>query len=125
MAKQATVQQATPDSGRTFKSATGSDSNVRFVRPSKLNEDGFTGVVVEGLYQGSVPNKFDEKKSDYKILADDGTLTIVNGGGNLGWQMKEIEAGNAVRITYNGMKTIAKGKMAGKDSHDFKVEIEA
>lgn len=119
----------TANSGRTFKTVNGKtvgagkEGNVSFVRFNKLEADGTTGVVAEGIYEGTVPNNFDEGKVDYKVRAENGDLTILNTVGSLKTQMEKIEPGAYVRISYLGKAAMKGGKFAGKLSHRVIVEI--
>ena len=108
---------------RNFKPVDAGSSlgSITFIRPSQLAEENRTGVVVEGTYVESIPNQFDDKKSDYKFTDEKGSMIIINGAGNLGFKMKNINAGDYVQISYNGKKEIAKGKMKGTMAHNFEV----
>ena len=116
---------------RTFKSVNGKDltaklegqGNLRFIRPKELADAGTTGVVAEGIYEGSQPNSFDTTKSDYKIRLDNGDLVIINSSGSLAAQMAKVAVGAFVQVTYLGMKVLTQGKMKGKNSHSFVVGI--
>lgn len=117
---------------RTFKTVNGktvpdkseqTKGNLTFVRPSKLAAEGITGVVAQGIYEGAIPNQFDEGKNDFKVRADNGDLVILNSTGSLASQMARVEAGSYVRISYLGKKAMTKGKMAGKEAHSFIVEV--
>ncbi len=99
------------------------DSTVTFIRPSKLQADGITGVIVEGTYVESIPNQYDEGKLDYKFEKEDGSIVIVNGGGNLGFKMSKIMIGDYVQLSYEGMKEIKNGKMKGRKSHTFSILV--
>ena len=104
---------------RNFKSPIEREtSNIKFIRPSKLEEP---GVIVEATYVESLPNAFDENKSDYKFTDEKGNIIILNGAGNLGYQMGFINAGDFVQIKYQGKKEISKGKLAGRMAHSFEV----
>jgi hypothetical protein len=117
------------NSERTFKTLNGKTvgegqkGNLRFVRPSKLAEAGTTGVVAQGIYEGAIPNQFDEGKNDFKVREDNGDLAILNSTGSLASQMARVEVGSYVRISYLGKQTMSKGKMAGKQAHSFIVEV--
>lgn len=113
---------------RTFKSVNGksldgSADSIRFIRAKELSEAGTTGVVVQGIYEGTLPNKFDENKPDYKIRQDDGVLAILNSTGSLAKQMAKVAEGSYVQVQYLGMQPIKSGKMAGKLSHSFIVGV--
>ena len=107
---------------RNFKSPIERETtNIKFLRPAKLAEENVEGVIVEGTYVEALPNAFDSAKSDYKFTDDKGNTIILNGAGNLGYQMGFINAGDFVQISYNGKKRIEKGKMEGRMAHNFAV----
>jgi hypothetical protein len=113
-------------SDKKFKAVLDTDGkggNIKYIRPSLLAAEGITGVVAEGIYEGTVPNNFDKNKNDYRILAADGSLTILNSTGSLANQLARVSTGSFVRVTYNGMEKIKKGNMAGKKAHAFLVEV--
>lgn len=94
---------------------------LNIVRPSELAKSEFTGLVVEGIYEGSVANKFDETKLDYKVRSENGDLTIINETGSLRRQMNEVSIGTLIQIEYQGKVKITKGALAGKSAHRFTV----
>jgi hypothetical protein len=108
---------------RKMKSATGMEgAGVTFIRPSKLTGPQ-AGLIEEAVYTGSTPNNFDEDKSDYAFEKEDGSKVVLNGAGNLGYQMSKVQVGTICTINYNGKQKITKGKLAGKESHNFEVLI--
>lgn len=122
MSKKANASETTATSGRTFKPVTGmGDSGIEFIRPAKLAEAGRIGLLLEGAYVGSTPNTYNKDKSDYKFELADGTAKVINGAGNLPFQMKNVAVGTLVQVSYLGKKKISKGPMAGKESHNFLV----
>lgn len=115
-------------SEKSFKPVSGPASEntanlgkLNIVRPSELAKSGFTGLVVEGVYEGSVTNKFNPEKLDYKIRSENGDLTIINETGSLRKQMDKVSTGTLVQINYSGKKKINSGKLAGKSVHAFEV----
>ena len=115
---------STTTASKTFKRPDGMEgANIEFVRPSKLAEAGRTGLIVEGLYVGSVPNSFDEQKNDYKFETESGKMIVINGAGNLPYQMEKIAVNTLVQVSYLGKSKIKKGKMAGKEAHNFDVLV--
>ena len=102
-----------------------SENGITFLRPSKLAEEGKTGVIIEGKFLESMPNPFDNEKLDFKFINNENKTVILNGGGNLSYQMDSIEPGSMVQVSYNGKKPINKGKFKGRDAHDFLVLEEA
>ena len=95
--------------------------NIEFIRPSKLEKP---GVLIEATFVESLPNAFDNNKLDYKFSGDKGKTIILNGAGNLGYQMERINAGDFVQISYEGKKKIESGKMEGRMAHNFKVLVD-
>ena len=95
--------------------------NIEFIRPSKLEKP---GVLLEATFVEALPNAFDNGKLDYKFSADKGKTIILNGAGNLGYQMERVNAGDFVQISYEGKSKIEKGKMEGRMAHSFKVRID-
>jgi hypothetical protein len=110
---------------RNFKSPLQKEArSITFISPASLAKDEKSGVILEGTYVESSPNTFNEKKLDFKFSDDKGNMTVINAGGNLGWAMEAINVGDFVQVSYNGKKEIAKGKMAGRMAHDFKVLVD-
>ena len=95
--------------------------NIEFIRPSKLEKP---GVIVEATFVESLLNAFDNNKLDYKFSGEKGKTIILNGAGNLGFQMDRINAGDFVQISYEGKKKIESGKMEGRLAHNFKVLVD-
>jgi hypothetical protein len=98
-----------------------SENGITFLRPSKLAEEKVNGVIIEGRFLESMPNPFDNEKLDFKFVSSDNKTIILNGGGNLNYQMNGIEPGAMVQVSYNGKKPMNKGKFKGRDAHDFVV----
>jgi hypothetical protein len=108
--------------GRTMKSVSGMEgAGIEFIRPSKLT--GPATLINEGLYIGSSKNNFDEAKLDYKFEDETGKVVVLNGAGNLGYQMGKVPVNSIVTINYKGKQKITKGKLAGKESHNFDVLV--
>ena len=107
---------------RNFKpvDAGASLGSITFIRPSRLAEEEKTGVILEGTFVESIPNQFDNEKLDYKFTDEKGGMIVINGAGNLGFKMKNVNAGDYVQISYNGKKEISKGKMKGIKAHNLK-----
>ena len=93
------------------------ESAITFVRASKLDQ----GVVLEGTFLESIPNQLNSDRSDYKFELEDGSISVVNGAGNLGYKMKFIDIGDYVQLMYNGKQVISKGDYKGKEAHNFEV----
>lgn len=89
---------------------------LEIIRPSKLAEEGRTGVVAEGVLEKTEPNKFNPSKNDYFIRGNDNKLYILNETDSIKRQLGQPGAvGMFVRVEYNGKKT-TKNK---KTYHDF------
>ena len=94
------------------------NSGIRFINPKKLNDDGITGVVAKGIFDGRRPNSITGKE-DFAVREADGTLAVINNNGNLSTQMERVEVGMDIAVLYNGMVAIKTGKYKGKNSHNF------
>ncbi len=75
------------------------------------------GTELIGKYEGSVANKYNEGKLDFKIRQDDGTLVIFAETSALRKAFTQVEAGTLVQVVFNG-KIGIKG---GKTYNDFVV----
>ena len=126
-----------------FKNKAGNseEGSLVFVKPADLARAEFTGVVAEGEFAEALPNRFDEDKHDFKIIADtslkfsgvdkDGTkytkevnpgdTLVVNGAGNLNFLMRKVSPGELCQIVYEGKREIARGQRKGTLAHTFEV----
>tara|TARA_R110002020_G_scaffold341875_5_gene556440 strand:+ start:84 stop:488 length:405 start_codon:yes stop_codon:yes gene_type:complete len=95
-----------------FESAT-----IRYVKPSELNN----GDILVGVFKETKTSEF----GPTYLLETDGETIGLNGCGSLNWQIDNISptAGDVLKVTYGGMKTIEKGAMRGKDCHEFNVKV--
>lgn len=120
------------------------DGELIFIRPSDLGRAGFEGVLVEGVLEEVLVNRYDETKSDFRILVDAPTIikgqtkegekyerevkagdtAVINGAGNLGYLMSEVTTGSLCQISYKGMALIEKGPRKGTKAHNFEVLYE-
>ena len=108
---------------KVAKQVEGQNGEIKIVRASKFEELGIKSgtVVAQGLYEKKEKNKFDDKKFDYFLRGNDGTLYILNETYDLRQQMDELNdaEGANVRITYSGtVKT-----KAGKEMHTWEVAV--
>lgn len=108
-------------SEKTFKPAV-EGKQLTFIKPSKLAEENVRGTIIEGVYLAAVPNDM-TGKDDYKFELESGDLVILNGAGNLGYQMKNVTVGSLTRIDYLGKSVIKSGPREGKEAHGFKVMV--
>lgn len=109
---------------RKFASVKPDDGDLTFIRASNLLKDGVTGEVLQGTFLESIPNRIDERKLDFKFEKEDGTIVIVNGAGNLGYNMKFVDVGEYIQIVYLGQQEITKGPQKGRMAHNFEVNRE-
>lgn len=110
------------DSGRVMKAignATGENKPLVILRPSKLAEEGRTGLIAAGIYMGGTPNKFKPENSDFRINGDTEDF-ILNSSTTLNSKLSEVDVGTYVEVTYTGMLKSKKGK----DYHNFEVLVE-
>lgn len=120
-------QVTSENTGKTYTPVSATEGaqqgNLIIVRPSELAKNGTTGVVAEGIYEGSMPNKFDETKLDYKIRAENGDLYILNSSGSLASQLAKVTEGSLVLVEYSGKNEIKKGPRKGTSAHSFRVSV--
>ena len=95
---------------------------INYIRPSKLAEEGKTGVILTGEYLGTVPNTM-SNNNDYKFKTDDG-ISVINSSGSLAIRMDQIQPGTLCQVVYNGKSEIASGTFKGKLAHQFNVLVE-
>lgn len=98
---------------------------LKFVRPSKLTEADVNTIVAAGIYEGGVPNNFDDTKQDFKVRAENGDLTILNNCASIAKQLEKVETGSYIEVTYLGKKAMTTGKYKGKEAHSFIVALSA
>ena len=108
-------------SERIFKPLDGELPAISFINAAKLDKEEFKGVVMEGEFIATVPNKFSPDKPDFKFMKDDGSIVIVNQCGSLNKQMGKVEIGDYLQISYVGKKILTTGSFKGKSCHEFKV----
>ena len=112
-----------PISEAAGKPTDGENTEISYVRPAQLAKDGTTGNVAEGVYEGTIPDRYDESKNNFKIRANDGSLIIVNNSGSLNSQMARVEVGSYVILEYLGQDKMSSGPMKGKLAHRFLVKV--
>lgn len=117
-----TASNSTEGSERVFNRSSadaGSAVGIEFIRPSRLAESKKTGVVLEGYFEGTVPNQLTGKE-DFKFTKEDGGAAVINHSGHLAALMKalKVENGNYVRVSYLG-----KEDYKGKPSHRFQLDV--
>jgi hypothetical protein len=79
------------------------------------------GIITEGTFIASGPNKFNPDKNDYLVREENGTLTVLAGTATLDRQFASVNVGELVRVMYNGRRTIKRKGGGTASMHDFKV----
>lgn len=111
-------QEAAADEMVSLKAKGTEMGSIEIVRPSKLEAEGVTGTVAEGIFEKAEPNKFDATKKDYFIRSKSNTLYILNETKALKDQLgQEGVVGMYVKVNYEG-KVETKNK---KGFHNFTV----
>lgn len=115
---------------RVFKKPEGSESSaggIEFLRPKELDLEIQEGIreagapILEGTFVDSMPNKYNPSKLDFKFETEEGKTIVVNGAGNLGYNMKLVNVGDYVQVLYFGKKEATGGTYAGTLMHNFEV----
>lgn len=79
-------------------------------------------VLVEGKFVGAVPSRF--QGNNYEFRPEQGPIVSLNHSGHLKYLIETyVKEGDLCRVIYDGKTTIEKGAMAGKEAHQFKVEV--
>lgn len=80
-------------------------------------------LIAEGVYEKCGEDNFGNPT--YELRTEDNTIIVANSSGHLNYLMNEYaQFGDYCRITYEGTTVITKGRMKGKDSHVFTLEID-
>lgn len=95
------------------------------VKPKQLAEEGTTGELFIGRYLGEAPNSLNPDSPDYKFRGGNDSLIFLSSCGSIKRQMKDVKAGDIVRVSYEGQGVIKKGPMKGKKVHNFTIETAA
>lgn len=100
-----------------FKPVT--ESAITYLKPEQVG-DLENGVI--GTYIGTVEQqtKFGIK-TNYKLESEELGLVVINGAGNLGFQMEQVQPGKLVKIEYRGTSAMKKGPYKGTQAHNFVV----
>lgn len=84
------------------------EGNVTFFNPRQLAEQGFTGMLVEGVFEGySEEEKQDAKgrkftSKSYKFVDSEEKPVVINAFGKLNYLMKDIPKGTVCQVYYLG-----------------------
>lgn len=84
----------------------------------KYNECKAGDIVAEGHYLSRTMGKFG---AQYNFMSEDGKQTVLNKSGQLEYALQHVEAGDYLRVIYEGEITLEKGTFKGKKAHQFKV----
>lgn len=118
------AEKTSTDGTRVLTSVLGAGNEnqkpLRIVRPSILAKDNIQGVVAEGIYKGTTPNRFDEDKMDFRIDGEKEDY-IINSAGSLASQLAKVDVGTYVQIQYAGKRKAKSGAAEGKMVHNFLV----
>lgn len=81
-----------------------------------------TGDTVTGYFIGTETSKFGG--INYKLRTSSG-VKVLNGCGSLNSQIENVapKAGDVLKITYEGSKTLQDGLYKGKPCHQYQVKI--
>lgn len=90
---------------------------ITFISPTKLAKEGTTGIILEGTYLGAVMGRYG--KNDFRFQNLEGDTVIINGGGNLEYNMKSVDVGTLVQVTYKGLRPMK--SQPGKTAHNFSI----
>lgn len=116
---------------RTFKSVNGkalgeaAQGNISFASASKLYKEGKVDVIMaEGVLEATkmVEGNYGVKPQ-YSIRSENGDLILVDGFGSLDSQMKKVNPGTYVQITYLGKDEVKTGPRKGTLAHRALVGI--
>lgn len=76
-------------------------------------------VLVDGKFLRDFQGKYGIQ---WEYLDNSGEVVVLNSAGQLNYKMDAyVNPGDMVQIVYEGMITLDKGPMSGKDSHQFKL----
>jgi hypothetical protein len=76
-------------------------------------------VLVDGKFLRDFQGKYGIQ---WEYLDNSGEVVVLNSAGQLNYKMDAyVSPGDMVQIIYEGMITLDKGPMSGKDSHQFKL----
>ena len=117
------------DPSRKMKSAAKTEgaSSIRRVYVASLAKEGITGLVAAGMYKGTRTDEGKFGPETYVLVTGiDGTNYEVKAAGNLLSQLsfKEVSTDQYIEIKYNGKKAATKGKLKGKELHNFFIDVE-
>jgi len=94
---------------------------LTFGQGSSSEEPLESGTTIQGVFEGSVPNKFNEDRRDYKVRGADQTLYILADSATLNRQLAKVQTGELIEIVYNGKKTVKRKTGGMAEMHDYRV----
>lgn len=121
-----------------FKTVSFTDSNTIFTKSLKPKD------TIEGVYLALEEDQFgkpkyrimlsrtskflskskDEPEATLKSFPAGEQMSLLGGGSQLDYNMKEVKTGNMVRLTYEGKAPLPTGPYAGTEVHQWKVEVD-
>ncbi len=109
--------------GKTFTEVGRSASGgLRYIKPSKLAEDGITGEILEGVYLGPIASNLDDTKNDFKFQTATETV-IINNTALLAKRMADVPLKALVKVMYDGKEEYTNKKGKNVSSHVFRVLV--
>jgi hypothetical protein len=104
----------------TFKPMSTAKGDIKYVSASRLAKG---DIAVEGIYIGTQPNTLEPTKLDFRFedRKDRSKITVVNQAGNLKTRMQAVNPGDLIQVVYMGKEKVTKGKLAGKEVHQFEL----
>lgn len=79
------------------------------------------GTVIKGTYERSF-TAGKHNNPTHIVLTAEGKRVGIPGATRFNTRMAKVTEGTPIKITYGGMKTIAKGAHKGTDAHEFLVQ---
>lgn len=90
---------------------------------TKYKECNQGDVIVEGVYQRVIEGNYGIQH-EFRHPAEE-KVRVLNSSGHLNFLLHEYaNFGDYCRVTYEGTTTLEKGKMKGKEAHQFSLEID-
>lgn len=78
-------------------------------------------LVAAGTYVGSEEGKFGVQ---HVFRQKDGDIVVLNSAGHLNFLLENhVQVGSICNVIYAGKVRLTRGAMAGKDAHNFEVEV--
>jgi hypothetical protein len=79
-------------------------------------------ILAEGIYRGMIDGKYGPQ---HLIRQTNGQEVVLNSSGHLDYLVEtHVPKGSMVRVIYSGKQVLEKGRYAGKESHQFDVQLD-